>query len=230
MKLENSDVDVLDLTHSPSPSFKTPIKQEDNSANFLDLTLSPSPVTNTPIKLKNNVDILDLTHLPLPLPLPSPLNRSTDILDLTHTLSPIRPMPLHSSDHKTDDDSAVIQFPGTLPCDCSSLSLDLLQHTIKKWVCLPHGREKEWAVQYDRELFTAFNTCLQLALNGYYSDVAHHIEDGKAILQSIEDVISTPCPRCRAGLKYDIVLLYDVLVVLIPKLTFYEVMLSRKNN
>ena len=125
MKLENSNADVLDLTHSPSPSFKTPIKQEDNSANFLDLMLSPSPVTNTPIKLKNNVDILDLTHSPLPLP--SPLNHSTDILDLMHMLLPICPMPFHSLDHETDDDSAVIQFPGTLPCDCSSLSLNLLQ-------------------------------------------------------------------------------------------------------
>lgn len=85
-------------------------------------------------------------------------------------------------------------------------------------------------MQYDRELFAAFDTCLQSALDGYYSDVAHHIEDGKAILQSIEDVISMPCSCCRAGLKYDIVLLYNVLAVLIPKLTFYEVMLSRKNN
>ena len=43
--------------------------------------------------------------------------------------------------------------------------------------------------------------------------------------EAIQDVISTPCPRCREGLKYDIPLLYGMLTALLTKLEFYRFVL-----
>lgn len=91
---------------------------------------------------------------------------------------------------------------------------------------LPHGREEEWVAHYDKELMAAADTYMVSAVDDFYSDIVRHVEDGRVILQTINDIITTPCQRCRSGLKYDIVLLYDVLVALIPELKFYEVRLA----
>ena len=139
-------------------------------------------------------------------------------------------MLLHSSmmeTHETDNDGAEIRFPDVLSCDCFP-TLDLMQCMVEKWVRLPHGREGEWISHYDRALFDAWETSSSGDVCHFYSDVGDHITEGRDILQSIKDVVTTPCQRCRSGLKYDISLLYDILVVLIPEIKFYEVVLARK--
>ena len=175
------------------------------------------------------MDIVDLMCSPSPSP-PSHINPSIGLPELTHVLSPTSPVLLHSpmtENHETDDDGAEIRFPDVLSCDCFP-TLDLMQCTVEKWARLPHGREGEWISHYDRALFDAWETSSSGDVGHFYSDVGDHIMEGRDILQSIKDVVTTPCQRCRSGLKYDIGLLYDILVVLIPEIKFYEVVLARK--
>ena len=82
-----------------------------------------------------------------------------------------------------------------------------------------------WLPYYEEALLAAFDVPGHV-VDEFYTDVTHHVEEGRGILQSVEEIMLTLCQHCSTGLKYDIRLLYDVLLSLLPELKFYEIMLA----
>jgi len=105
-----------------------------------------------------------------------------------------------------------------------------MQQTIGEWVRLYNRKaERHWLPDYEEVLLAAFDApgCV---VDEFYADVIHHVEEGHAILQSVEEIMLTPCQHCSASLKYDIRLLYNVLLSLLPELKFYEIMLALRDD
>jgi len=151
--------------------------------------------------------IVDLTSSPLPL------NHGTSVDEDSFHPSPT-------------PDVGIMRFPDDLPCNCNGPTLVSMQQTIREWAHLYNQKaERHWLPYYEEALLAAFDAPGHV-VDEFYADVTHHVEEGHAILQSVEEIMLTLCQCCSTGLKYDIRLLYDVLLSLLPELKFYEIMLA----
>ncbi|KAG1877290.1 hypothetical protein F4604DRAFT_1580815 [Suillus subluteus] len=57
----------------------------------------------------------------------------------------------------------------------------------------------------------------------FFEECSIHASEGRALLESIREVVHTSCPYCRERLKYDTILLYDLLICVISEIKFFEV-------
>ena len=158
-----------------------------------------------------------------------------DSMDILHSVSstlPSNSAPFvedvtcpSEGDYNTDNDDSIIRFPDDLPCDCGPPTLDMLQWELEKWRRLPSEKLRiQWHSQYEGEFKHAQETS-DKALSDLYKDTFAHVREGSDILQAVQDIIATPCPRCKEGLKYDIQLIYDILTALLAELEFYRYVL-----
>ena len=147
------------------------------------------------------------------IPSPSPSNSAPCVQDAV--------LP-SEEDYNADNDDSILRFPDDLPCDCGPPTLVTLEWTLGQWRRLPLDKPRiQWHSQYEEELKRAQETSND-AFDEFYKDTFTHMTEGSSILEAVRDVISTPCPRCREGLKYDIPLLYDMLTALLAELEFYR--------
>ena len=160
-----------------------------------------------------------------------------DIMDILDSTSP--PLPSNSApciedvtvpsdeDYSHGNDDSIICFPDDLPCDCGPPTLATLEGTLGMWRRLPLDKPRiQWHSQHEGELKRAQETS-DKAFNEFYKNTFAHVTEGSDILEAIQNVIQTPCPHCREGLKYDIPLLYDMLIALLAELEFYRFVLIK---
>ncbi|KAG1843318.1 hypothetical protein F4604DRAFT_1596882 [Suillus subluteus] len=114
-----------------------------------------------------------------------------------------------------------------LPCACHghTPTLQTLEILVGKW-------QKDWGSESTmwNEVFDTELACLRAkgewATAIFFDEVAQWATDGRTLLESIQDVMHTHCPYCREHLKYDSILLYDLLVSIISEVKFFEVKLD----
>ena len=133
-----------------------------------------------------------------------------EVLDSTSPPSPSNSAPCIEDDTvPSDEDYSYgndnsMRFPDDLPCDCGPPTLATLEGMLGMWRRLPLEKPWiQWHSQYEDKLKHAWQTS-DKAFNEFYKDTFAHVTERNNILEAIQDVIQTPCPRCREGLKYDI--------------------------
>ncbi|KAG1780718.1 hypothetical protein EV702DRAFT_1042945 [Suillus placidus] len=127
-----------------------------------------------------------------------------------------------------DADDSVLTMDNDLPCPCDTLTLQALETLVRQW-------RKEWASEdmwnetYDDALGCA-RVKGERAMTIFLDESAQHVWEGRILLDGIRDVANTPCPYCRERLKYDTILLYDLLVSVVSEVKFFEVKLDTACN
>ncbi|KAG2751854.1 hypothetical protein P692DRAFT_20662719, partial [Suillus brevipes Sb2] len=81
--------------------------------------------------------------------------------------------------------------------------------------------ERVWNEAFDDE-FGRARIQGERATTMFLDECEQHVTDGKNLLESIHDVVHTHCPCCRERLKYDAILLYDLLVRVVSQVKFFE--------
>ena len=161
----------------------------------------------TGTQLPDSMVIFNLTSSP------SPSNSPPCVEDVT--------LP-SEEDYNADNDDSIMRFPDDLPCDCGPPTLATLEGSLGVWRKLPLEKPRiQWHTQYEDELKRAQETSDKV-FDDFYRETFAHVTEGNHILEAVQDVIMTPCLRCREGLKYDIPLLYDILTALLTELEFYR--------
>ena len=127
----------------------------------------------------------------------------------------------HNSRDSTDADESILTMENDLPCSCDSLTLEVIETTVKHW-------QKEWAPEETwNEVYHESLTCALLKgereTTVFLDKCGTHAGVGRAILDDIREVVHTSCPCCRERLKYDMILLYDLLVCVTSEVKFFEV-------
>ncbi|KAG1889614.1 uncharacterized protein F5891DRAFT_987373 [Suillus fuscotomentosus] len=124
-------------------------------------------------------------------------------------------------DRSFDPDESILTMDNNLLCACDSPSLQMLEILVGQW-------RKEWVSE---EMWNeAYDEALRRTLSKgehavFVEQCAQHASEGRSLLESIKDVVHTHCPCCRERLKYDTILLYDLLVSVTSEVKFFEVKL-----
>ncbi|KAG1842321.1 hypothetical protein C8R48DRAFT_679070 [Suillus tomentosus] len=124
-------------------------------------------------------------------------------------------------DRSFDPDESILTMDTDLSCACDSPSLQTLEILVGQW-------RKEWVSE---EMWNeAYDEALRRALSKgehavFVEQCAQHASEGRSLLESIKDIVHTHCPCCREHLKYDTILLYDLLVSVTSEVKFFEVKL-----
>ncbi|KAG0701649.1 hypothetical protein DFH29DRAFT_1050001 [Suillus ampliporus] len=124
----------------------------------------------------------------------------------------------------TMDNGAVLTMDNDLPCPCNSPTLQTLETLAGLW-------RKEWASEnvwneaYNEALGRA-QTKGERETTIFLNQCTQHAWEGRTLLDSIRDVVHTSCLYCREHLKYDTILLYDLLVDITAEVKFFEVKLD----
>jgi hypothetical protein len=125
-------------------------------------------------------------------------------------------------------DDSVLSMDNDLSCPCDTLTLQALETLVGQW-------QKEWASEsmwndaYEDALGDARAEGGR-AITTFLDGCAQHIWEGRVLLDGIHDVAHTHCPYCREQLKYDSILLYDLLVSVVSEVMFFEVKLDTGCN
>ncbi|KAG1726725.1 uncharacterized protein EDB91DRAFT_1263587 [Suillus paluster] len=121
-------------------------------------------------------------------------------------------------------DDSVLTMDNDLPCPCDTLTLQALETLVGQWR-KEWGSESTWSDTYEDALgdARAKGGC---AITIFLDECAQHIWEGRILLDGICDVAHTHCPYCREWLKYDTILLYDLLVSVVSEVKFFEVKLD----
>jgi len=127
----------------------------------------------------------------------------------------------HNFHDFTDADESVLPMENDLSCFCDSLTLEVIETTVKHW-------QKEWAPEETwnevyQELFTHALLKGERETTVFLDECGAHAKVGRAILDDIREIVHTNCPCCRERLKYDMILLYDLLVCVTSEVKFLEV-------
>ncbi|KAG1786353.1 uncharacterized protein HD556DRAFT_1449732 [Suillus plorans] len=124
------------------------------------------------------------------------------------------------------NDDSVLTMENDLPCTCNPQTLDNIEIQVRMW-------RMEWLLSAEDTWGEAYEEALAHAeakggreANIFLDQCAQHVSEGKMILDSIREVVHTNCPYCRQRLKYDSILLYDLLVSLMSEIKFIEVKLD----
>ncbi|KAG2049248.1 hypothetical protein BDR06DRAFT_975430 [Suillus hirtellus] len=122
--------------------------------------------------------------------------------------------------------TVVLTMENNLPCTCNPQTLDNIDIQVwmwqMKWLL---SAEDTWGEAYEEALAhaEAKGGC---EANIFLDQCAQHVSEGRMMLDSIWEVVHTNCPYCRQRLKYDSILLYDLLVSLMSEIKFIEVKLD----
>ncbi|KAG2106849.1 hypothetical protein BD769DRAFT_1393101 [Suillus cothurnatus] len=137
--------------------------------------------------------------------------------------------PSDNSYGQFDNDDSVLSMDNDLLCPCNSPTLQSLKTVFRRW-------QKDWrsgsgseSTTWD-EVFNNELACLhtkgEQATTIFLDEVTQWAMDGRLLLEDIRDAVHTHCPYCRECLKYDAILLYDLLVSLVSEVKFFEVKLA----
>jgi hypothetical protein len=134
--------------------------------------------------------------------------------------------PLEDFSYEADD--SILTIDNNLPCSCDTPALQVLKTIVGQW-------RKEWEsesmwnkVFYD--LFGHAHMKGEHATTTFLDECTQHIREGRTILDSINDVMHTHCLCCREHLKYDTILLHDLLICVMSQVKFFEVKLDTGCN
>ncbi|KAG1752815.1 hypothetical protein EDB19DRAFT_1627525 [Suillus lakei] len=110
-----------------------------------------------------------------------------------------------------------------IPCSCDVQTLQTIAMIVNGW-------RKEWKFDSEAtwnkvygEVFAFAQKGGERATTAFIDDCDVHVREGRAILESIGEVVHTNCACCRERLKYDIILLHDLLVHVTAEVKFLEV-------
>ncbi|KAG1894802.1 uncharacterized protein F5891DRAFT_1194787 [Suillus fuscotomentosus] len=131
-------------------------------------------------------------------------------------------------DFSYEGDDSVLTMDNDLPCSCDVPTLQTIENTVRQWR-KEWESESAWNEAFDDELGRA-RIEGEHATTTFLDECAQRIIDGKELLESIHDVVRTHCPYCRERLKYDGILLYDLLVCVVSQVKFFEVKLDTGCN
>jgi hypothetical protein len=110
-----------------------------------------------------------------------------------------------------------------IPCSCDVPTLQTIAIIVdgwrKEW---KFDSEPTWSKVY-REAFVFAQKKGERATTAFLDECNVHVREGRTILDSIREVVHTNCACCRERLKYDIILLYDLLVHVTAEVKFLEV-------
>ncbi|KAG1728936.1 hypothetical protein EDB19DRAFT_1913631 [Suillus lakei] len=126
------------------------------------------------------------------------------------------------------NDDSVLTMDNDLPCPCDSQTLDSTERIFQRW-------RKEWLVSEDKwgeayeEALAHARTEGTHETDIFLDQCAMHALEGRTILEAIRGIVHTSCPYCRERLKYDSVLLYDLLVSVVSQVKFMEVKLDNEH-
>ncbi|KAG1863755.1 hypothetical protein F4604DRAFT_2029320 [Suillus subluteus] len=120
-----------------------------------------------------------------------------------------------------DNSILTMQDSDLLSCSCDSPTLQSLEIMVNLWK-KDWESEVKWNESYGELLSHARHK------GGYWTAIffeecSIHASEGRALLESIREVVHTSCPYCRERLKYDTILLYDLLICVISEIKFFEV-------
>ncbi|KAG2109483.1 hypothetical protein DEU56DRAFT_920364 [Suillus clintonianus] len=130
----------------------------------------------------------------------------------------------------TNDDS-VLTMDNDLPCPCDSQTLNSTERIVQRW-------RKEWLVwlvaedtwrEVYEEALAHARVEGESETDIFLDQCALHVLEGRKILEAIREIVHTSCPYCRERLKYDSILLYDLLVSVISEVKFMEVKLDNEH-
>ncbi|KAG1784871.1 uncharacterized protein HD556DRAFT_1451323 [Suillus plorans] len=121
-------------------------------------------------------------------------------------------------DFSYEGNDSVLTMDNDLPCSCDVPTLQTIENTVRQWQ-KEWESESAWNEAFDDELGRA-RIEGEHATTTFLDECAQHIIDGKELLESIHDVVRTHCPYCREQLKYDGILLYDLLVCVVSQVKF----------
>ncbi|KAG1777849.1 hypothetical protein EV702DRAFT_1044890 [Suillus placidus] len=108
-------------------------------------------------------------------------------------------LPTFNFHHVTPElDDSVLMMENDIPCSCDVQTLQTIAMIVNGW-------RKEW--KFDSEA----------TWNKVYGE-----REGRAVLDSIGEVVHMNCACCRECLKYDIILLHDLLVHVTAEVKFLE--------
>lgn len=128
-----------------------------------------------------------------------------------------------------ENDDSVLTMDNDLPCPCNGPTLQTLETLVGQW-------QKDWGSESTtwNEVFDTELACSRAegeeALAGFIDQAAQQALEGRALMDGIRDVAHTHCPCCRERLKYDTMLLHDLLVSVVSEVKFFEVKLDTVCN
>ncbi|KAG1736955.1 hypothetical protein EDB19DRAFT_1829685 [Suillus lakei] len=120
------------------------------------------------------------------------------------------------------NDDSVLTMDNDLPCPCDSQTLDSTKRIFQRW-------RKEWLVSEDKwgeayeEALAHARTEGTHETDIFLDQCAMHALEGRTILEAIRGIVHTSCPYCRERLKYNSVLLYDLLVSVVSQVLSYSI-------
>ncbi|KAG2136209.1 hypothetical protein BD769DRAFT_1385328 [Suillus cothurnatus] len=113
---------------------------------------------------------------------------------------------------------------GSPPSD-NSYAWTMIYRVHKDWRSGSGSESTMWDEVFNNELACS-RTKGERATTIFLDEVAQRAMDGRLLLEDIRDAMHTHCPYCREHLKYDAILLYDLLVSLVSEVKFFEVKLA----
>ncbi|KIK34473.1 hypothetical protein CY34DRAFT_17704 [Suillus luteus UH-Slu-Lm8-n1] len=119
------------------------------------------------------------------------------------------------------DDNSILTMQDLLSCSCDFPTLQSLEIMVNLWK-KDWESEDKWNESYGKLLSHARCKGGQWTAI-FFEECGIHASEGRALLESIREVVHTNCPYCRERLKYDIILLYDLIVCVISEIKFFEV-------
>lgn len=120
------------------------------------------------------------------------------------------------------NDGSLLTMENDIPCSCDSLTLQNIENMANCW-------QKGLAWEYEHLWDGAYEKLLEGAQKKggreteiFLDDCEMHACEGRALLKSIQDIVHTNCPYCREHLKYDIILLHNLLICIVSEVKFFE--------
>lgn len=131
---------------------------------------------------------------------------------------------LDSRSSTPDIDESILTMGDDIACSCDILTLQAIETSVRHWQ-KDWGSEDLWNASYQEAL--TFAQALGEEESAEFNDECEkHAWEGRMILDNIRDVVHTNCLCCRNRLKYDSILLFDLLVFVTSQVKFFEVKLD----
>ncbi|KAG1862658.1 hypothetical protein F4604DRAFT_1929418 [Suillus subluteus] len=133
-------------------------------------------------------------------------------------------LPPFNFHHVTPElDDSVLTMENDTPCSCNVQTLQTIAIIVNSWQKeWKFNSEATWSKVYG-EAFAFAQKRGERARTAFPDECDVHVREGRAILDSIGEVVQTNCACCRERLKYDIILLHDLLVHVTAEVKFLEV-------
>ncbi|KAG2028324.1 hypothetical protein BDR03DRAFT_1019964 [Suillus americanus] len=130
------------------------------------------------------------------------------------------------------DDGSLLTMDNVIPCSCDSPTLQNIENMANCWQkgwIRERESENKWDHAYEKLLKGAQEKGRRETII-FLNECSAHASEGRELLESIQDVVHTNCPHCRERLKYDIIILHDLLVCIVSEVKFFEVKVANSKT